>query len=715
LKEREVYQFGEFTLDPTAKVVFRGSQVLHLTRKAVETLLVLVENPGQVLTKEEIIEAVWGDRVVEEANLTQNIAVVRRALAAEAGTPAHIETFPGRGYRLEGPVITSPSPPHVLAAAPAAVAHAAGEEMTPPDAARRARGWFWTSAALFTVIVIGLAWWFWRRSAATAEGSFRVIAVTRVPGKEFQPAISPDGSRVAYLWANETSGAPGLWLKAVGENTQREVTKVVGHYSSPAWSPDGRSVACVRIGGSATEIVIASPDNGREQVVTRLTPPNYGWDYPLLDWSPDGQSLVVSHSSGPDHPLGLLVVSAATGSVRTLTTPGDDVVGGDVNPRFSPDGRLVSFIRLIHRTHQELYVVPFAGGSPRQWTAYGKQVSGQDWSRDGRSVILASDREGEFRLWRMPVAAGQPAGKLTPIAIYGEFPIQLTVARQAPRLAYSVLHQDRNIWRLDLASKVWKRLIASSGVDASPVFSPDGDSICFRSDRSGEEQLWVARADGSEPIQVTSGLLHPSVGRWSADGRAIVFNNPRTAEIFVARRTGERSWSVKSTGASGIHPVFSPDSEWIYAGGQTEITRIPVQGGTAKAMAATRSLSLDISPDGKSLYFVREPNDSVLWRLTLATGEIDKVLEGLVPACTSCWALAHGGIYYLGTDRNSLDRQILYFHDWRGAKDREILRYPEPLWPLGSGPFSLAPDQRFLLCVRMDPSAGDVMLVSPFE
>jgi hypothetical protein len=57
----------------------------------------------------------------------------------------------------------------------------------------------------------------------------------------------------------------------------------------------------------------------------------------------------------------------------------------------------------------------------------------------------------------------------------------------------------------------------------------------------------------------------------------------------------------------------------------------------------------------------------------------------------------------------------LYFHDWRRSKDREILRYPEPLWPLGSGPFSLAPNQRFLLCVRMDPSDGDVMLVSPFE
>src|SRR5687768_8891017 len=84
-----------------------------MTRKAVETLLVLVENPGRVLTKEEIMSAVWTDRVVDEANLAQNIAVVRRILAAEKGSPAHIETFPGRGYRLEGPVISLSDAPEI--------------------------------------------------------------------------------------------------------------------------------------------------------------------------------------------------------------------------------------------------------------------------------------------------------------------------------------------------------------------------------------------------------------------------------------------------------------------------------------------------------------------------------------------------------------------------------------------------------------------------
>ena len=105
MKPHQLYRFESFCLDATAKVLLKDGQTVAMTRKAVETLLVLVENSGQVVPKEEMLSAIWPDRVVDEANLTQNIAMVRRALGAERGTPAYIETFPGRGYRLLGPVV----------------------------------------------------------------------------------------------------------------------------------------------------------------------------------------------------------------------------------------------------------------------------------------------------------------------------------------------------------------------------------------------------------------------------------------------------------------------------------------------------------------------------------------------------------------------------------------------------------------------------------
>jgi Tol biopolymer transport system component/DNA-binding winged helix-turn-helix (wHTH) protein len=701
LKDRAVYQFGDYSLDATAKVLFREGHPVHLTRKAVETLLVLVENSGQVVTKQEIMAAVWNDRVVDEANLAQNIAMIRRVLAARPGEPAHIETFPGRGYRIEGPV--NPVP----ATATAPEAHTASLR----PVSRR----FWRIGALGAIVglVAALAWMLVRDRPAPAGENFRIVAVTRMPGKEFQPAISPDGARIAFLWSQDGTGPPGVWIKDTREGAPRALSRTPGHHSSPAWSADGRSLAFLRIGGASTEVIVAGVEGSVERTVARLEPPNYGFDSRLLDWSRDGVWLVVSHSPGSDRSPGLVLISAITGEKRVLTEPGPEVAG-DFDPRFSPDGRTIAFARMFHRLHQEVFTVPASGGAPSQETRYGGQISGVDWSRHGRSLVFASTRGGDFRLWRMRLDASGPERGPSPAGVYGEFPIQFSVAREAPALVYSMLHQDRNIWRLDLRDKSWKRLVASSGQDASPQYSPTGDRIVFRSDRSGEEQLWVVNADGSGAEQVTRGAERPSVGRWSPDGRSIAFNNPLTHELFLATRQ-EGGWSVRRIGAGGVHPVFSPDGRWIYAGGLDGLRRIPASGGAAEPLAKSPGLSLDVSGDGRWLFFVREPNDTALWRLELENGEIAKVLDGLIPGCTSCWAPARDGVYFLGTDRQSFDRQILYFQEFRTRRNRVIAEYPEPLWPQGSGPFSLSPDGRYLLAVRVDPSNSDAMLVEPFH
>ena len=93
------YRFGSFALDPVAKVLFRDGQPVHVPRKAVETLQVLAESAGQVVTREEIMRAVWPDRVVEEANLAQNIAVIRRTLGAAKGSPGQAKAM-AEMYRL---------------------------------------------------------------------------------------------------------------------------------------------------------------------------------------------------------------------------------------------------------------------------------------------------------------------------------------------------------------------------------------------------------------------------------------------------------------------------------------------------------------------------------------------------------------------------------------------------------------------------------------
>ena len=111
-KENCLYRIGDFRLDARSRVLLRGSEPVRMPLKATEILLTLVEHSGDVVTKEELLHAVWPDKIVDEANLKQNIAVIRKVLDVQPGSPGHIETFVGRGYRIVGiveEVVAEPS------------------------------------------------------------------------------------------------------------------------------------------------------------------------------------------------------------------------------------------------------------------------------------------------------------------------------------------------------------------------------------------------------------------------------------------------------------------------------------------------------------------------------------------------------------------------------------------------------------------------------
>jgi Tol biopolymer transport system component/DNA-binding winged helix-turn-helix (wHTH) protein len=703
-RRRLVFRFGPFTIDPAAKVLLRNGSPVRLTRKAVETLLVLVENSGRVVPKAELMAAVWPDRVVEEANLVQNIAVVRRALAVEPGQPGHIETFPGRGYRLVGPVETVEEEAAV------------GPHPT-SSRAKRLRLLPW---ALLAVAFALAAFWvarFWWSSARLRE--FRRVPVTRLAGKEFHPAVSPDGSAVAFVWEQEPDQPAQIWVVRSPEAAPQRVSRTAHRHISPAWSPDGQALAFLRLTDSGGEVVIASLAGGAERSLGGGLPTRFGLAHRHLDWAPDGQRLAVDDAPSPGEPLGIFLISVATGERQRLTRVEPPFIG-DVDPRFSPDGRRLAFVRVFHRARQELFVVPAAGGPARQLTFDGRQISGHDWTPDGKWLVFGSDRDGSFKLWRLRPDSPRPAETVTFAGIYADYPIQLSIGRVSKALVYAVLPQDLNIWRLDLGlarqgRAQWTRVIASPVLDASPQYSPSGDRIVFRSDRSGEEQLWVAGADGSSPVQVTRGRLRPSVGRWSPDGRSIVFNDSQDTRLYVATEEGSGRWRTRDLGVTGLHPVFSRDSAAIFAGSETGILRIPVAGGAAERLAESRARSLEISPDGQIIYFVREPAGTSLWALDTRNRRVSKVLDGLVPYCSSCWAVAPDGIYYLGSPANLPDRQAIFFLDFATARQRLLIEYPEPLPPIGSGPFSLAPDARFLLAVRAEAANSDIVRVEPFR
>jgi len=97
---KHFYEFGPFRLNAEKHRLTRDGEIIPLSRKDIESLLVLVRNPGKPLEREELLQAVWGDTIVEDGNLTVSISHLRKALETNGDAAEYIETIPRVGYRF---------------------------------------------------------------------------------------------------------------------------------------------------------------------------------------------------------------------------------------------------------------------------------------------------------------------------------------------------------------------------------------------------------------------------------------------------------------------------------------------------------------------------------------------------------------------------------------------------------------------------------------
>jgi eukaryotic-like serine/threonine-protein kinase len=146
-KGRELYGFGPFRIDPEKEILLRGGEPVPLTPKTFQILLVLIRHSTEVVTKDELLKSVWPDTFVEEANLSRNIFMLRKALG-DSAQDRYIVTVPGRGYRLAESVRLIPdSELSIVSARHAAVQIHVSEK----------KPWPWIALAVVLLAAVGLA------------------------------------------------------------------------------------------------------------------------------------------------------------------------------------------------------------------------------------------------------------------------------------------------------------------------------------------------------------------------------------------------------------------------------------------------------------------------------------------------------------------------------------------------------------------------------
>ena len=268
---RHFYEFGDYKIEKTERLLTRRGEVVPLPPKAVELLFVLLESGGRVITKDELMNLVWADSFVEEANLSRNVFLLRKVLGEGENGGKFIETIPRRGYRFVADVaetnseeaieiiahertrshivieeeIETDDAPEKLIEAEAHQPASAPPLNLPPAVSRKLTPFVLVPLLILIIgaVIVGYFVLQPRRAEQNAPLSQQRL-VSTFAGSHTAASFSPDGERIAFI--NEVNGVPQIWIKNLTGGEPVQITLGEEHAERPRWSPVGDEIAYVR-------------------------------------------------------------------------------------------------------------------------------------------------------------------------------------------------------------------------------------------------------------------------------------------------------------------------------------------------------------------------------------------------------------------------------------------------------------------------------------
>ena len=633
---QKIYEFEGFRLDASHFLLYRDGQEIALTPKVVETLLVLVENEGQLLSKDELMERVWGDSIVEESNLSQNLFLLRKTLGKTADGKPFIETLRRRGYRflpdvrivkngksasnypvedgsargftripsgsVNGRHYSNGTSPRIEYEIPV-VEPTTGERHSGSTFSSRPI-LIATAASILIVASLIVSGWYSINDRVSSDVNLKRLTES---GDRTDAAISPDGISFAYVAEKENTFS--LRLKNI--STESEV-EIVGPsdapLGNPRFSPDGNFIYYF-----GREGILQIPVFGGE---ARKIASNSWSNFSI---SPDG-TLIAFPRGHPTENQSSIVVAATDGSGERIaaTRTGPDLyVGWGPAPAFAPDGEHVAVVTAVSSREEEMRVaeIDLRNGVEREMQigAVWEYIEYIDWPSKNE-MLVAGRRTGEAKsqVWSVNLPGGA-AERLT--NDFNEY-LSFTLSRDKSRIIAIQVVENLHLWVFDVqtgsARQITSGLSRADGRFGLAV-GPDG-SVYFSARDKSSYNIYSINADGGSPRQLTKDAGRRNIDVAVApDSRLIAFSSDRTGSPHLWLMNLDGTEVRQLTGLSGENtetessPSFSSDGKWIYYvswdQGKGSIRKISMQGGEPVAVSRTDKNVYEPvpSPDGKFL------------------------------------------------------------------------------------------------------------------
>lgn len=599
--------FGSFRLDLADGVLQKHGVPLRLGRQPTRILAVLARQPGELVTREQLRQDLWGsDTFVDfEHGLNAAINKLRQTLGDSAERPRFIETLPGRGYRFVAAVRTEiptapatdqpPEPP--LAAAGTTVSQ--GSVLPGSSTPRK------FPVPLFAMAAIGLLapallLFVSRRSPPAPLRPIQFI-ISAPEGFAFQPAasrqsiaISPDGTRLVLVMLGN-DGQFRLWIRDLASIEPREVVGARGAHTL-FWSPTGdflyfglnRSLRRVSPEPGASPQIIADLSRRVPPIGTWLDPNRLLLSYRQL-------TVIVPPAGGRASPVAqsYLWPQMLPDKQHLLYLTYDPQIhrfrlraGRFGEPQFSQqiletDSR-VTWVE-SNRQPGSGYLLYVRSGTLLAHAFDSKRLAvvGEPFPLANNIHVFAPTGAADFSVSNTGVLAYMPLVNRSRITwldrkgleISQVSPNNLSVVNVRASLdgrniagsVYNVEKGGNEIWVYDTQSKVSRVFAPAPGILDQPIWSPDATRLIYSRGLGRGPQLYMRDIAEKDPEQSLPEGEFQLASDWSRDGRLVLFQSENTTDGdfgVIDLNNRQVSWLLK-TSANETSPVFSPDQKWI--------------------------------------------------------------------------------------------------------------------------------------------------------
>jgi Tol biopolymer transport system component/DNA-binding winged helix-turn-helix (wHTH) protein len=611
------FRLGTMLVRPSLREACCGTRRMTLEPRVMQVLVVLARMDGQVVSRDELIEACWGGRIVGEDAINRCIGRLRR-LAETCDDIFAIDTVARVGYRLTSPgaeiVPMRPRPRGARAAAPFAIA---------------------AGLVLTVLIAAAIAWHAVNPRPWTVESSKLLTSNQPI---ERHAAISPDGETIAYSGGTDVLTRQ-IYLRSLAGGEPVKLTDEPGDHVSSTWSPDGTHLAYVVVTpGGPCRIVIAAVRGGASRQVGRCITDERS----QVIWSRTGDSLFFVDRPRQDASDRIVRLDLTTGARFDLTqppagSPGDSDLG------LSPDGRFISFQRTLSDMVAPLVIRDLRTGAERVLPK-AVDLNPGGWTSDSRAVLLAGRVAGDNVIWAFPIDGRRPQHLMSG---------PLTMGRLAtgPKNIAAV-EVDTEVY--NLASPPTQKggapviLDPSKAIDGAPTIARNG-ALAMAGWRSGDTGIWIMPPGGAvrQLVSVNSDS-HLGGPTFSPDGARLAFPGEAAGRLairivdinghdlgavpFFGSQLGVPAW--EGGGRSVIFPGRDAGGWRLYRASTSPM---------GKAEPASAYGWLTVQTRGDELYGVRADSPGV-WRIDGVPRRITTLPH---PAFPNLWAVAGDAIDYV--------------------------------------------------------------------